>query len=141
MISGWVQGWAIERPDAARLDPEVVDDIVASVEPARIILFGSAARDELGPGSNLDLLVVLDELDPADRAKLMGEIRFAIRAPVPSTSSSPMWRSANGAGMWSGRCTIGRFARARWSIATTRTLVASPTADTYGIGYSRPGGR
>ena len=62
--------------------PEVVEDIVASVEPARIILFGSAARDEMGPDSDLDLLGGLDELDPADRAKLMGEIRFAIRAPV-----------------------------------------------------------
>src|SRR5690606_20106517 len=62
--------------------PEVVEDIVASVEPAQIILFGSAARGEMGPDSDLDLLVVLDELDPADRAKLMGEIRFAISAPM-----------------------------------------------------------
>lgn len=62
--------------------PEIVDDIVANVEPVRIILFGSAARDEMGPDSDLDLLVVLDEFKPGDRARLMGEIRFAIRAPV-----------------------------------------------------------
>jgi uncharacterized protein len=62
--------------------PEIVEDIVAAVDPVRIILFGSVPRGEAGPDSDLDLLVVLDEVDPADRARLMGEIRFAIRAPV-----------------------------------------------------------
>ncbi|MFP4554839.1 MAG: nucleotidyltransferase domain-containing protein [Actinomycetota bacterium] len=62
--------------------PEVVHDIVANVDPVRIILFGSAARDEMGPNSDMDLLVVLDELKPGERPRLMGEIRFAIRAPM-----------------------------------------------------------
>jgi predicted nucleotidyltransferase len=62
--------------------PEVVHDIVAKVDPVRIILFGSAARDEMGPNSDMDLLVVLDELKPGQRPRLMGEIRFAIRAPM-----------------------------------------------------------
>ena len=62
--------------------PEVVRDIVTNVDPVRIILFGSAARDEMGPNSDLDLLVVLDELKPVERPRLMGEIRFAIRAPM-----------------------------------------------------------
>jgi len=62
--------------------PEVVEDIVSTVDPVRIILFGSVLRDEAGADSDLDLLVVLDELDPGDRARLMGEIRFAIGAPM-----------------------------------------------------------
>lgn len=62
--------------------PEVVEDIVSTVDPVRIILFGSVLRGEAGADSDLDLLVVLDELDPGDRARLMGEIRFAIRAPM-----------------------------------------------------------
>jgi predicted nucleotidyltransferase len=62
--------------------PEVVEDIVAAVQPMQIILFGSAARDEMGPDSDLDLLVVLNVLEPKDKARLMGEIRFAIRAPL-----------------------------------------------------------
>jgi uncharacterized protein len=62
--------------------PEIVEDIVAAMDAVRIILFGSVPRGEAGPDSDLDLLVVLDEVDPADRARLMGEIRFAIRAPV-----------------------------------------------------------
>jgi predicted nucleotidyltransferase len=60
----------------------VVEDIVSTVDPVRIILFGSVLRDEAGTDSDLDLLVVLDELDPGDRARLMGEIRFGISAPM-----------------------------------------------------------
>ena len=44
-------------------DPRVVDrmiqTVVASVQPLRIILFGSAARGEMGPDSDLDVLVVM----------------------------------------------------------------------------------
>ena len=37
---------------------EIVRRIVAAVQPEKIILFGSAAREEMGPDSDLDLLVV-----------------------------------------------------------------------------------
>ena len=44
-------------------DPRVVDrmiqTVVASVRPLRIILFGSAARGDMGPDSDLDVLVVM----------------------------------------------------------------------------------
>ena len=44
-------------------DPRVVDrmiqTVVASVQPLRIILFGSAARGEMGPDSDLDVLAVM----------------------------------------------------------------------------------
>ena len=44
------------------LKPSVLRDIVRRVvdaaRPERIILFGSAARDEMGPNSDVDLLVV-----------------------------------------------------------------------------------
>jgi predicted nucleotidyltransferase len=36
---------------------EIVRRIVAAVRPEKIILFGSAAREEMGPDSDLDLLV------------------------------------------------------------------------------------
>lgn len=39
----------------------VVDFVVATVQPERIVLFGSAARNELAPGSDLDMLVVVAE--------------------------------------------------------------------------------
>lgn len=37
---------------------EIVKRIVDAADPERIILFGSAARGEMGPHSDLDLLVV-----------------------------------------------------------------------------------
>ena len=40
---------------------ELVDRIVDAVNPFRIILFGSAARGEMGPDSDVDILVVMPE--------------------------------------------------------------------------------
>src|SRR5260370_25466440 len=37
---------------------DVVRRVVEAAEPDRIVLFGSAARGEMGPNSDLDLLVV-----------------------------------------------------------------------------------
>ncbi|MGC8787169.1 MAG: nucleotidyltransferase domain-containing protein [Anaerolineae bacterium] len=37
---------------------EIIQRIVAVAAPEKIILFGSAARDEMGPNSDVDLLVV-----------------------------------------------------------------------------------
>jgi predicted nucleotidyltransferase len=45
-----------------KLDPAVLADIVGRIvqvtAPDKIILFGSAARGQLGPNSDLDLLVI-----------------------------------------------------------------------------------
>ncbi len=40
---------------------ELVQRIVHAVQPLRIVLFGSAARGQLGPHSDLDLLVVMPD--------------------------------------------------------------------------------
>ena len=40
---------------------ELVQKIVAAVHPVRIILFGSAARGDMGPNSDLDVLVVMPD--------------------------------------------------------------------------------
>ena len=37
---------------------EIVRRIVVTVRPEKIILFGSAAREQMGPDSDLDLLVI-----------------------------------------------------------------------------------
>lgn len=46
-------------------DPKILDDlvqrIVEVVYPRRIILFGSAARGDMGPDSDLDILVVVPD--------------------------------------------------------------------------------
>ena len=41
-----------------RILREVVRRVVAAADPDKIILFGSAARGEMGPDSDLDLLVI-----------------------------------------------------------------------------------
>ncbi|MEN6302134.1 MAG: nucleotidyltransferase domain-containing protein [Armatimonadia bacterium] len=38
---------------------QLVDAIVEAVQPLQIILFGSAARGQMHPGSDLDVLVVM----------------------------------------------------------------------------------
>ena len=43
------------KPGPAILD-ELMHRIVQSVRPVRIILFGSSARGEMGPNSDLDVL-------------------------------------------------------------------------------------
>lgn len=63
--------------------PEAVSDIVRQFNPMRVILFGSVARGDEGPDSDLDLLVLRDPFDKLRRADLMGKIRFAVSAPVP----------------------------------------------------------
>ena len=55
---------------------EIVRRIVEVAEPEQIILFGSAARGEMGPHSDVDLLVVKAGADALD---LMGRIYRRLR--------------------------------------------------------------
>jgi HEPN domain-containing protein/predicted nucleotidyltransferase len=45
------------RPDPKTL-AEIVQNVVAAAQPDKIILFGSAARGEMGPHSDIDLLII-----------------------------------------------------------------------------------
>jgi predicted nucleotidyltransferase len=63
--------------------PAAVGEVVNAVAPQRIVLFGSVARGDEGPDSDLDLLVVLDRMAPSERARLISSIRRSISAPVP----------------------------------------------------------
>ena len=63
----------------------------------RLDVFGSAARGEAGPGSDVDLLVTLDESSPVSVAELLemaGEAEEVVGRPVdfvlrPSLEKSP----------------------------------------------------
>jgi predicted nucleotidyltransferase len=59
------------QPDSKMID-DPVRRIVESAHPLRIILFGSAARGEMGPNSDLDVLVVMP--DGVHRRKTAQEI-------------------------------------------------------------------
>ncbi len=69
------------------LDPALLEEIVQRVvevaEPDRIILFGSAARGELGRDSDVDLLVVKSDVE--HRRRLAQKIHlnmFGVEAAV-----------------------------------------------------------
>jgi len=51
---------------------EVVRRVFRVVQPHRIVLFGSAARERMGPDSDLDILVIVP--GPAHRRALAQEI-------------------------------------------------------------------
>ena len=73
-------GNAQRRHGGARLDPRILDDIVRRVvevaRPERIVLFGSAARGEMGPHSDVDLLVVKEGGDAHElTARIYGNLR------------------------------------------------------------------
>lgn len=50
------------------LDRQTLDDIIQRVveiaQPEKIILFGSAARGDMGPNSDVDLLIIKEGVDP-----------------------------------------------------------------------------
>jgi len=54
-----------------RLVPlELLDSVVSYFKPQRVILFGSAARGEAGPDSDIDLLVIIDDAAPPEKLSL-----------------------------------------------------------------------
>lgn len=53
---------------SAQIPEELLRRVVAHLSPRRVILFGSHARGQAGPDSDFDLLVVVVDDLPADRA-------------------------------------------------------------------------
>ena len=51
---------------------EIIKRVVAVAQPERIILFGSAARETMGPHSDVDLLVV--KSGEFDQGQVLGDI-------------------------------------------------------------------
>jgi predicted nucleotidyltransferase len=50
--------------------PALLDPVVAYFQPRRVILFGSHARGEAAPDSDIDLLVVVDDDTPPEKVTL-----------------------------------------------------------------------
>jgi uncharacterized protein len=60
--------------------PDLVAAIVEGFDPVKVLLFGSVAHGTDGPDSDIDLLVVLDDAEPAVRRQLMVDLRKASRS-------------------------------------------------------------
>jgi len=63
--------------------PDVVADMAATADPLQVLLFGSVSRQNDGPDSDIDLLVVLPQVDRTRRHELTVKLARAITAPVP----------------------------------------------------------
>jgi predicted nucleotidyltransferase len=61
---------------SSELIPFLVERIIRRFDPLRIVLFGSHARGDAGPDSDIDLLVVFHQVD--DKRKAAIEIRRAL---------------------------------------------------------------
>jgi predicted nucleotidyltransferase len=52
--------------EMSRVEQQILDEIVRRVvevaQPEKVILFGSAARGELGPNSDIDILVIKSDI-------------------------------------------------------------------------------
>ena len=55
---------------------KIVQRVVTVAQPERIILFGSAAREEMGPNSDVDLLVV--KSGEFDQGRVLGDIYVSL---------------------------------------------------------------
>jgi predicted nucleotidyltransferase len=63
--------------------PHIVQVLVAEAAPLRVILFGSVARGDDGPDSDIDLMVVLASLDYLRRHDIEATLRHSLPAAVP----------------------------------------------------------
>jgi predicted nucleotidyltransferase len=89
-VSGQHDPPAGEDKMASSILDEIVRRIVEVAQPDQIILFGSAARGEVGPDSDLDLLVIKSGV--AHRRRLAQEIYlslFGIPVPVDVVVATP----------------------------------------------------
>ena len=63
--------------------PQIVGELVEAARPARIVLFGSVARGDDGPDSDIDLMIVFPSLDYQRRRELAGHLRSRLTTPAP----------------------------------------------------------
>ena len=74
--------------DEDKLD-EIVRRVVEAVAPEKIILFGSAARGETGPHSDVDLLVIKEGADHWQDATRIYRKLAGVRAAVDAVVVTP----------------------------------------------------
>lgn len=63
--------------------PDIVSTVAMACDPERVLLFGSVARGDDGPDSDLDLMVVLSSIDYSKRHELGAKLRLVTPPLVP----------------------------------------------------------
>ncbi len=77
---------------------EMVRRLVEAIDPDRIILFGSRARGDAKPDSDVDLLVIKDSNEPPHRRVIPAYLALG-RIPAPTDI---LWRTPKEVEEWSG---------------------------------------
>lgn len=68
---------------------EIIHRLVQAVAPEKIILFGSAVRGEMGPGSDVDLLVVKSNVHRRATAQMIEQSLIGIAIPTDIIVATP----------------------------------------------------
>jgi predicted nucleotidyltransferase len=63
--------------------PPLVEQVVDILDPVAVWIFGSVARGDDGADSDIDLLVVLSEFDPATTMTLKRTVLGSVSVPAP----------------------------------------------------------
>ena len=68
---------------------EIIHRIVQAVAPEKIILFGSAVRGEMGPDSDVDLLVVKSSVHRRATAQMIEQSLIGVAMPTDIIVATP----------------------------------------------------
>lgn len=68
---------------------EIVHRVVDAAQPEKVLVFGSAARGEMGSESDVDLLVVKSGADPLEVARRIYRHLFGVGAAVDVVVVTP----------------------------------------------------
>lgn len=68
---------------------EIIRRIVKVAKPEKIILFGSAARGEIGPDSDVDILVVKQGVHRRNTARIIRRNLFGVGVPLDIVVVTP----------------------------------------------------
>lgn len=76
--------------DKTEIIESLIERIVNAVRPMRIVLFGSAARGEVGPDSDLDVMVVMpDGTHRLNTVRYLYKQMFGFGFPVDIVVTTP----------------------------------------------------
>jgi len=80
---------AIETGPSEEVLHEIVRRIIEVAKPEKIILFGSAARGEMGPDSDIDLLVIKSGVHRRNLAKAIYQHLFGVGQAIDIVVVTP----------------------------------------------------
>jgi predicted nucleotidyltransferase len=69
-------------PTLEKAIESITAQLIAKYKPEKIILFGSAAREDAAPGSDVDLLIIKKDAPPFSADRIM-EVSSLIERDVP----------------------------------------------------------